>query len=87
MIDERIEDEKEYIIFYKGSDGKLNYVYEINQGSIYTTEVKQNAMFIDDKDCALSLAKYLMRRQKSSGGKVYKVMAIVTKSEVVEDDD
>lgn len=86
MIDERIEDEKEYIIFYKGSDGKLNYVYEVNQGSTYTTEVKQNAMFLDDKDCALSLAKWLMRRQKSSGGKVYKVMAIVTKSEVVEDD-
>lgn len=86
MVDERIEDEREYIIFYKSSDGKLNYVYEINQGSIYTTETKQNAMFIDDKDCALAMAKYCMRRQKSSGGKVYKVMAIVTKSEVVEDD-
>lgn len=86
MLEERIEDEKKYLIFNKDGDGTLNFVYEINRSSVYVTEDKQSAMFIDDKDCALAMAKYCQRRQKSSGGKVYKVMAIVTKSEVVEDD-
>lgn len=76
-------DEQRYVIFYKDGEGVLNYVYEINRSTIYTTTDMQSGLFINDKSQALAMAAYCNSRSSS---KKYKVLAMVTTTSVVEEE-
>lgn len=76
-------DEQRYVIFYKDGEGVLNYVYEINRNTIYTSTDIQSGLFINDKSQALAIAAYCNTRSSS---KKYKVLAVVTTTTVIEEE-
>lgn len=75
---------KKYAIFKTTSNGKKEYVYEINRNRTYTTEDIHEAMFIDDVDTALCISKYLTKR--TDGNLTYSVTAMITTFEIIEEE-
>lgn len=76
-------DEQRYVVFYKDGENVLNYVYEINRSTIYTSTDIQSGLFISDKSQALAIAAYCNTRSSS---KKYKVLAVVTTTSVIEEE-
>ena len=75
-------EEVKYIIFYIDSENKKEFVYEINVGSVYTTENYRNAIYFNDLEDAKNISKYLKNRQSSRNYQVASIEIVFT---VMED--
>lgn len=76
---------EKYLIFKKTSETNREYVYYIQRNSTSTSDDIGNAIEFDNKELALSMAKFLTNRDNNN--RKYYVLSMVTTIDVIESEN